>query len=250
MNGFTRCIAPTLLATFVLAAGCSSTPENSPSSQANGPASGAVELPFTARGNEPFWRAIVEPGQLVLERMGESPVELHYETTHSSATGRTFRAEGDGIRITLVTAPQLCRDSMTGMPHPNQVRLDVNGDEFRGCGGEPGRLLQGTEWVVEDIDGAGIIDSSRVTINFMPENRVAGNASCNQFTGGWKLTGEGLGLTQMASTKKACAPALMNQESRFLSLLSDTTRFDIGRHGELLLTASDGQMIRAFQSTE
>ncbi|MCR8914660.1 META domain-containing protein [Marinobacter panjinensis] len=249
MNGFTRCIAPALAA-LALVAGCSSTPENSHPSPASGPASGAVELPFTATGNEPFWRAIVEPGQLVLERMGESPVELRYDTTHSSATSRTFRAEGEGIRITLVAAHQLCRDSMTGMPYPNQVRLDINGEAFRGCGGEPARLLQGAEWVIEDIAGAGIIDSSRVTINFMAENRVSGSASCNNFTGGWKLTGEGLGFNRMASTRKACSPALMNQESRFLSLLSDITRFDIGRHGELLLISSDGRVITALPSTE
>jgi heat shock protein HslJ len=54
----------------------------------------------------------------------------------------------------------------------------------------------------------------------------------------------------MASTKKACAPALMNQEDRFLSLLGEVQRFDIGRHGELLLVTGDGPLIRAFQSTD
>ncbi|MEP1215240.1 MAG: META domain-containing protein [Marinobacter sp.] len=250
MNGFTRCIAPTLVASIVLATGCSSTPADTAPTHAIDPAGGAIELPFTARGNEPFWRAIVEPGQLVLERMGEPPVELSYETIQRSATGRTFRAQGEGVLISLVTARQLCHDSMTGMPYPNQVRLKVNGDPFRGCGGDPEEMLQGAEWVVEDIDGAGIIDSSRVTIDFMAANRVAGSASCNQFRGDWKLTGEGLGFTRIAATKKACAPALMEQESRFLSVLSDITRFDIGRHGELLLISSDGRMITALQSTE
>lgn len=249
MNGFTRCITPALTSLAVLA-GCSSTSENSHPTNTSDLEPGAVELPFTARGNEPFWRAIVEPGQLVLERMGESPVELRYETVQSSATGRTFRADGDGIRITLVTAPQLCRDSMTGMPHPNQVRLEVNGEQFRGCGGKPERLLQGKEWVVEGIDSAGVVDDSRPTINFLPEDRVAGHASCNEFSGGWNLTGEGVGFTRLVSTKKACAPALMDQEARFLSLLSDITRFDIGKQGELLLTSSDGRVIRAYPSTE
>jgi heat shock protein HslJ len=249
MNGFTRCIAPAF-AIAALLAGCSSTADKTDATDANAPAPGAIELPFTARGNEPFWRAIVEPGQLVLERMGESPVELRYKTTHKNTTGRTFRAEGDGIRVTLVAAHQLCVDSMTGMPYPNQVRLNVNGDEFRGCGGDPERLLRGSEWVVEDIDGAGIIDSSRVTINFLEQNRVAGSASCNQFNGDWKLTSEGLGFTRMASTRKACAPALMSQESRFLSLLADTVRFEIGRRGQLLLISPDGREITAFQSTD
>lgn len=249
MKGFTRSFSPTLAA-LMLAAGCSSSPESSAPDTDDGRSSGAVELPFTARGNEPFWRAIVEPGQLVLERMGESPLELRYETTHRSAAGRTFRAEGEGTRISLATAPQLCHDSMTGMPYPNQVRLDVNGEEFRGCGGQPEQLLRGIEWVVEAIDGGGIIEDSRVTIDFRADNRMVGNASCNQFTGGWELTGEALDLTRMAATKKACEPALMNQEARFLSLLADTRRFDIGRRGELLLTTPDGALIRAVRSKE
>lgn len=250
MNGFTRCIVPTLLATVMLTTGCSSTPDDLAATRVNDPASGAVELPFIARGNEPFWRAIVEPGQLVLERLGERTVELRYETIQRSATGRIFRADGEGIRISVITARQLCRDSMTGMPYPNQVRLEVNGDPFRGCGGNPEQLLQGAEWVVEDIDGSGIIDSSRLTIDFRSARRVAGNGSCNPFRGEWTLTGEGLGLTRLASTRKTCAPALMDQEGRFLALLSDVSRFDIGHHGELLLIASDGRTLRAFQPTE
>jgi len=204
---------------------------------------GAVE-------NEPFWRAVLEPGQLVVEQMGKEPLALRYEVVESGATGRTFEAEGDGVRVSLKTANQLCRDSMTGMPYPQQVRLAINGEERDGCGGDPERLLRGTEWVVEDIGGRGIIDSSRVTLNFLAEQRVAGRASCNQFSGGWKLTGEELGFTRMASTRKACAPALMNQEDRFLSLLNEVRRFDIGRHGELLLETGDGRLIRAFQSTD
>ncbi|KPQ02871.1 META domain-containing protein [Marinobacter sp. HL-58] len=249
MNGFARTIVPAL-AILALIAGCSSTAGSKDNTDADSPAPGAIDLPFTAAGNEPFWRATVEQEQLVLERMGESPVELRYKTTHSDATGRTFRAEADGLQVTLAAAHQLCIDSMTGMPHPNQVRLNVNGEEFRGCGGDPEQLLRGSEWTVEYIDGAGVMDDSRITIDFLAQQRAAGHASCNQFSGGWKLTGEGLGFSRLITTKKACAPALMDQESRFLALLSDTARFEIGKQGELRLISRDGRVITAFQSTE
>lgn len=213
-------------------------------------APGAVEKPFIARGNEPFWRVVLEPGQLLVEQMGKEAVALRYDVVGSGTTGRDFEAEGDGVRVSLKTASQLCRDSMTGMPYPQQVRLAVNGETFHGCGGHPERLLRGTEWIVEDIGGRGIIDSSRVTLNFQEDQRVSGRASCNQFTGGWHLGGEGIGFSRMASTKMACAPALMNQEDRFLSLLGEVHRFDIGQHGELLLITADGRQARAFQSTD
>lgn len=258
MKGITS-LCPLTLAALGLISGCASSPDessNEPSakacSQALPPcfAPGPIEKPFVARGNEPFWRVIVEPGQLVLEQMGKEPVALRYDMVEQSPTERSFHADGDGIRIALKAASQLCRDSMTGMPYPRQVRLVVNGEATSGCGGDPKGLLQGQEWVVEDIGGRGIIDSSRVTLNFQADQRVSGRASCNQFSGGWNLTGEGLGFTRMASTKKACAPALMNQENRFLSLLGEVQRFDIGRHGDLLLIAGDGRQIRAFPSTD
>lgn len=250
---------PLSLVTLGLIAGCASSLDDGSKketakacSQALPPcfAPGPIEQPFVARGNEPFWRVTVEPGQLEMERMGMEPVALGYDTVEQSPTERSFHAEGDGIRVALKVASQLCRDSMTGMPYPRQVRLAVNGEESQGCGGDPERLLRGTEWVVEDIGGRGIIDSSRVTLNFLADQRVAGRASCNQFSGGWTLTGEGLEFARMASTRKACAPALMNQEDRFLSLLGEVRRFDIGRHGELLLVTGDGHLIRAFQSTD
>lgn len=46
----------------------------------------------------------------------------------------------------------------------------------------------------------------------------------------------------------ACAPALMNQERRFLELLEEVTDGRIGRHGELLLQTPAGDTIKAFQS--
>jgi len=256
MKGITATL-PLTLTTIGLLAGCASTGggkegQTTACSQELPPCfePGPVEEPFVARGNEPFWRAILEPGQLILERMGEEPVALRYEMMEHSPMERTFRAEGDGMRVSLRAAAQLCRDSMTGLPYPRQVRLTINGEDFQGCGGEPEQLLRGAEWVVEDIGGRGIIDSSRVTLNFLEDQRVAGRASCNQYSGGWNLTGEGIGFTRMASTKKACAPALMNQEDLFLSMLGEVQRFDIGRHGELLLTTGDGRSIRAFRSTD
>jgi len=259
MKGFSALWTLTL-ATLGLIAGCASSPDEGRKeggtakacSQSMPPcfAPGPIEQPFVARGNEPFWRVIVEPGQLVLERMGEEPIALRYHLVEQSSTERAFHAEGDGIRITLKAASQLCRDSMSGMPYPRQARLDVNGEVTNGCGGDPEALLLGPEWVVEDIGGRGIIDSSRVTLNFQADQRVSGRASCNQFSGGWNLSGEGVGFTRMASTKRACAPALMSQENRFLSLLGEVRRFDVGRHGELLLITEDGRQIRAFQSTD
>jgi putative lipoprotein len=106
-------------------------------------------------------------------------------------------------------------------------------------------VLQGTAWVVENIGDAGIVSGSRVTIMFGPDGRVSGNASCNNFTGSYAHTAEGLSLTQMAATQKAClAPELTTQETVFLEMLHQVTRFDLDS-GLLVLRTADGREITA-----
>lgn len=211
---------------------------------------GDLEMPFEARGNEPFWHATIAGGELFLTRPFEEqgtrrvPVELE----SANRQGRTFVAKLDELPITLTVVRQLCEDSMSGAQYPAQVRLQVGDDEFRGCGGDRQRLLRGAVWVVEDLAGAGIIDRSRITIEFLEENRVAGRASCNRYTGSYELRGEGVSIGPLASTRMACAPALMNQEDRFLDLLNDVNSVRIGQQGQLLLSTPDGKSIKAFQS--
>jgi heat shock protein HslJ len=201
----------------------------------------ALEKPFTASGNEPFWKVTVVPEQLVLERPGEAAEELRYTTVEQSATGHRFRASRDGLSLDLVIAPQLCRDSMTGMPHPRQARLSLNGEQLSGCGGDPKQLIMDTEWVVETVGGRSTVDESRATIEFLPEGRIAGDGSCNRYSGQWSLNGETLEVGQLAVTRMACEPALMDQEDRFLRHLQSARSFDISHRGGLLLS-SEGQV--------
>lgn len=233
------------VALFAGLAGCSFSPDK-PETVVD--AYPAPEKPFSATGNEPFWRVIVEPGQLVLERPGQPTEELRYKTVAQSKIGHRFRASREGLSIELVTAPQLCRDSMTGMPHPLQARLFINGDPLSGCGGDPERLITGNEWIVEAIDGRGVVDKSRATIQFLEDGRIAGTGSCNRYTGRWALNGETLEIGPLASTRKACEPALMDQEDRFLRQLESIRSFDISPRGELLLNSDDGTLLRAVRA--
>lgn len=212
---------------------------------------GALEMPFVARGNEPFWRAEVRAGMLEVTRPYEQDATMSVMVEQKTADrhGREFVGEDDGIRATLTVATQLCQDTMSGVQFPNQARLRLNGEIFEGCGGDPLRLFRGAEWVVDDLAGRGIIDRSRMTIRFLKDNRVSGRASCNRFTGRYEFTGEGgLGFSQLATTRMACAPALMQQEDRFLDVMDRVSRARIGQHGELLLSTPEGETIKAFQS--
>ena len=129
---------------------------------------------------------------------------------------------------------------MSGPPYPQTVSVTTGEGVLNGCGGEPIDLLAGLEWVVEDIAGGGIIDSSRVTMEFdAASRRVAGSGGCNRYNAAFDLSGEGLSIGPAAATMMACAEALMEQEWRFFDLLQRVSRFDIDETGALLLYIND-----------
>jgi heat shock protein HslJ/membrane-bound inhibitor of C-type lysozyme len=206
----------------------------------------ATYAPLTARGNEPAWT-------LVLDQ------RLRFATDGRVIEGRTPAGQmRDGARIhdgaltghhvTVEVRERVCGDSMSGMPHPYTVHVRVDDRTFRGCGGRPVDLLLGAAWVIEDIGGAGIVDRSRATLRFGDDGKVGGRASCNIFTGSYALTGESLTFGKVASSMMACAPALMEQERRFLDLLQAVHRFEIGDSGALVLITPDNRRITASRA--
>lgn len=227
--------------------GCSSAPDKSSVARDFRP---VFEKPFTATGNEPFWRIIVEHGQLVLERPALPTEELRYSTVSETGTGHRFRASRDGLSLEVVTAPQLCRDSMSGMPHPFQVRLFINGEKLAGCGGNPERLITGHKWVVDDIAGRDLAEKSRATVQFLTDGSVLGTGGCNRYKGNWSLSGETLEVEKLAVTRKACPPALMDQEHRVLDLLESARAFDISPQGGLVIFSEGGERLRASRSAQ
>lgn len=107
-------------------------------------------------------------------------------------------------------------------------------------------LLPGSDWVVEDIDRGGIIDNSRVTLAFAREGTLGGRATCNSYSTRFATNGERISVDRRTvATMMACAPALMNQEAKFLSLLPTVTDWRIDETGALLLSAGDKPVIKA-----
>jgi heat shock protein HslJ len=204
------------------------------------------DLPFTARGQEPGWMITMDAATIFLNAdFGALQLRFPRSAPEVSADGIRYRTEADGRRLSVWIEPRICADIATGMPHPYQVRYELDDKGHRGCGGEPKSLLTGGEWIVETIGGAPVIDQSGATILFMEEGRVAGKASCNRFVGGYRLTGEGLSFSQMGTTMMACEEALSRQEERFLELLQAVFRFEISAGGRLVLHTPDGRSITA-----
>jgi heat shock protein HslJ len=100
-------------------------------------------------------------------------------------------------------------------------------------------------WTVEYIGERPVIDRSPAYMTFSKEGRVAGNSSCNQFTGTYELRAGSLEFSKIASTNRRCHPALMEQEARFLAALQRVTKAQFIRGLLVLLDANDEMLFRA-----
>jgi heat shock protein HslJ len=107
--------------------------------------------------------------------------------------------------------------------------------------------LTGTRWQVEDIAGGGVIDRSPATVEFPEPGRVAGNASCNRYMGGYEQDGEKLAFGNLAGTLMACPEPLMAQEQRFHQAMGQVTGWRLDGQTDLLHLVNEAgeTMIRA-----
>jgi heat shock protein HslJ/membrane-bound inhibitor of C-type lysozyme len=101
--------------------------------------------------------------------------------------------------------------------------------------------IEGTAWLVEDIAGQGVIDRAQSTISFDTSGRVSGSAGCNRYTGVATIESEALRFGSLATTKRACVPALMDQEQKFLSAMEGVRGYSADANGLLQLKGANGE---------
>ena len=202
---------------------------------------GEGEPPLRARGQEPAWSLQLSGDQLQWQVGGQTfTAQMRPQP---SASGARLAGMHEGKIIEVWTKARVCRDSMSGMPHPYEVLVRLDERRYAGCGGEPAALLQG-EWQISALAG-GLPADARLTLQFDARGRVSGRAGCNRYTSSYTLSGEGLRIGPGAATRMACAPALMDVESRYVRQLEAVQRFDIADDGTLQLIGAQGQRIVA-----
>ena len=114
---------------------------------------------------------------------------------------------------------------------------------------EPPQNLIGGEWLVEDIDSHGVIDYAQTTIVFGQDGRLSGDTACNRYFADYEATGSTLTIGNSGATKRACTPAVMDQESRFLNVLNDVDTYRIDDTGALILSTPSGTTMTARRMT-
>lgn len=110
-------------------------------------------------------------------------------------------------------------------------------------------LILNKTWQVENINQLRLIYNSHVTLIFSEDNRVSGKSGCNNYAGGYTLTGSKLAvIAPMIRTRMMCAPAMMNQENEYIDLLTQAEKVDLSPMGVLIITSQTGNMIRLMSS--
>lgn len=195
-----------------------------------------------AHGNEPGWQ--LDLGTVLRFDGPDGRFEGTAPAAQTAGGVRRHAGLVAGRTVNVTLAPRICRDTMSGMPHPYTAEAVVDGRAYRGCGGEPDALLMGGEWSVEEVAGRRI-DAARITLDFGVDGRLAGRAGCNAYTTSYTLTGEALAIGTTATTMASCAPALLEQERLFLDVLARARAFDLTDTGTLVLKDDRGRTIGA-----
>jgi heat shock protein HslJ len=202
---------------------------------------GDDDAPLRARGQEPSWSLVLTGDQLQWQA-GDQAFTAQMRP-QPSASGKRVAGMHEGQIIEVWTRARVCRDSMSGMPHPYEVLVRLDERRYAGCGGEPAALLLG-DWQVSALAG-GLPPGAQLTLQFDARGRVSGRTGCNRHTSAYTLSGEGLRIAPGAATRMACASELMDLEGRYLRQLAAVQRFDIGDDGTLQLIGPQGQRIVA-----
>ena len=109
--------------------------------------------------------------------------------------------------------------------------------------------LEGTVWrLVSYGPDEPVPDEIEITAGFAG-GRIAGNLACNRYTGPVEIDTAGgtLNAGALVSTKMACPPPQMENESRYLGVLEDVTRFELA--GDRLTHYADEGSRVVFERT-
>jgi heat shock protein HslJ len=114
--------------------------------------------------------------------------------------------------------------------------------------------LEGTTWSATGVNnGSGGVESTDLTdtisLAFAADGAVSGFAGCNQYNGTYTTSGtDGLTISGLAMTRKACEAAVMTLESQYTTALGNVTTYSISGN-TLTLRDADGAIQAAFTST-
>jgi putative lipoprotein len=79
--------------------------------------------------------------------------------------------------------------------------------------------FNGTDWVLEEIDGSASIDRVQSTLRFQGKDRIVGWGGSNRYFATVRSGFKFFEVGPIGSTRRICPPVVMDQEARFFAAL-------------------------------
>ena len=105
--------------------------------------------------------------------------------------------------------------------------------------------IEGKDWLAEDILGGGVIDDAQTTLTVTADGAASGSGGCNRYFSKASISGRNISFAEIGSTYMQCPPALMNQERKFLDVLSKTRSYKM-ETGKLVLIGENGDELASL----
>ncbi len=112
---------------------------------------------------------------------------------------------------------------------------------------EPAAKAPVGAWTVVTIGDAGVLDQTEPSLVIQADGRVNGSSGCNRYSGTATLSDDAMGFGALASTRMACAAAVMEQEQAFLSALEGVAGWREASDGRLDLLDADGETLMVLR---
>jgi len=107
--------------------------------------------------------------------------------------------------------------------------------------------LTGHVWLLTSLSGKGPVPGTSPTMEFA-SSKVSGSTGCNSYSGGYTAGLRTLRVNQpIATTMKACSPAISAQEKSFLAMLDKVRRYAV-RGDALTLRGSAGNQLATLKA--
>ena len=153
---------------------------------------------------------------------------------------RAFIRERDGTILFRTSEPFLL-NLRSDAVDIGDIMLSMTSPDDPGVTGIPG--VQDGEWRVTQIGGDVVPETSAPTMTFAADGRFYGSTSCNRFNSSYSLDGNTLEVGNLAATKRACDPGLMQQERRFLDAITLIENASLEQGGFLVLSGNGQRLV-------
>ena len=186
-----------------------------------------------------------EGGRLTITEEGRN-----YPTEILALDEDTFRiwikGPGEPVEIQFAPAPQVAPEAAARaepaaapaagpVPPPKTVARTVPP--------APENLL-GTAWRLERLGNGKLQAGTQPTLEFPTEGRASGHGSCNRFNGIVIVAADAIKFSGLATTRMACAEAVMRQEEAYLAALRDAVRFEADERALRVYSAGREEPLR------